>query len=442
MTSDRSVVTTLNQRIESLERALQNTMPNAAPAPAATTTTPPISSTTTATTPASNGSVLDAEGEPQFSAKTESSGTGEGTFHFHIASTRHTNMVLAWLGKELRALRNFSIGHFNDRGELGADSPVVHALTELDGALTDMGTMHDTMRDEDPKSFLSKDQAKQAIQGEAPALSPVPALTCLGALESLQGEFFTALLDVEFLMSLPDVINSPHVRIEPAIRLIYYNLIFHGSVIGESRQQVVARGLYLQCLEAVPLWQASATGTLLDLISTALMTFTTAISFDFDLAARFHTQACHFAKQLNLHRLDALSAVGVRDSELSAQRLGIWGLVLTDLFFRFFAGKESSLSKEVSMSQVGSVDIVDVIGSRPRAARTIVQIVWGRVIFIAKEFFDHFDRIRETEAGKSTKEFQDKVDVLCDEIEEMIEDWHLVSYPESGIRNPELIGRF
>jgi hypothetical protein len=244
----------------------------------------------------------------------------------------------------------------------------------------------------------------------------------------MQGEFFTALLDTEFLLSLPDVISSPHVKIDPAVRLIYANLIFHGSVIGESKKQTLARGLYLQCLKAVPAWQASAAGNLLDLISAALMTFTTAISFDYTLAGNFHTQACKYAKQLNLHRLDVLTAVGVKGSELAAQRLGVWGLVLTDLFFRFFAGRESSLSKEVSMDRVGSLEVIDFLGTRPRAARTIVQVIWGRVIFVAKDFYVHYDRVKETEDGRSSKEFQEKVDALCDEIEEMIEDWHLVSH--------------
>jgi hypothetical protein len=242
----------------------------------------------------------------------------------------------------------------------------------------------------------------------------------------MQGECFTGLLDVEFMVSLADVINSPHVQIDPAARLIYYNLIFHGSVIGEPKQPFVARGLYLQCLKAVPAWQASATGTMLDLISSALMTFTTAISFDYDLAFKLHDQACQFAKQLNLHRLDVLTAVGVRGRDLMNQRMGVWGLVLTDLFFRFFAGKGPSLSKEVSMEQIGALDASDLVGVRPRATLTIVRVIWGRVIVLAKQFFEHYDDVEAAGAGKSGKSFQDKVDELCDEIEDLIDDWQLV----------------
>lgn len=238
------------------------------------------------------------------------------------------------------------------------------------------------------------------------------------------------MLDPKFMESLTDIINSPHVQIDPAARLIYHNLVFHGSVVGEPKEQSIARGLYLQCLKAVPAWQASATGTMLDLISTSLMTFTTAISLDYDLAGRFHHQSCQIAKQLNLHRLDVLAAVGVKGHETMNQRLGVWSLVLTDLFFRFFAGKGSSLSKEISLEHIGSLEAMNLVGSRPPAARTIVQVVWGRVIVLAKEFFEHYDRVVVETAGKisESQTFQAKVDELCDEIEEMIEDWQLV-YP-------------
>lgn len=228
-------------------------------------------------------------------------------------------------------------------------------------------------------------------------------------------------------MSLSDVIDSTHVQVDPAARLIFYNLVFHGSVVGESMLQTTARGLYLRCLQAIPTWQTSATGSLLDLIGMAIMTFTTAISFDFNLAFKFHTQACQYAKQLGLHRLDTLAAVGVKHRDLNNQRQGIWGLVLTDLFFRLFIGKDSSFSKDVSTSHVALPLVADPSLQRPRAANTIIQTIWARITFIAKEFFEHYDQIKNVEGGKASQVFQDKVNALCDEIEEMFDDWQLVS---------------
>ena len=74
-------------------------------------------------------------------------------------------IAIEWFGKELRALRNFSIGHFNNRG-LDSDSPVAQALTELDGALTDLGTVHEDPSEENSKALLTRDEARKAVQGE------------------------------------------------------------------------------------------------------------------------------------------------------------------------------------------------------------------------------------------------------------------------------------
>ena len=73
-------------------------------------------------------------------------------------------MALVWLGKELRALRNFSVGHFNNRGGFGSDSPLAQALTELDGALTDLGTVHEDPGDEILKPLLTRDEARKGLE--------------------------------------------------------------------------------------------------------------------------------------------------------------------------------------------------------------------------------------------------------------------------------------
>ncbi|ETN39196.1 uncharacterized protein HMPREF1541_05419 [Cyphellophora europaea CBS 101466] len=252
----------------------------------------------------------------------------------------------------------------------------------------------------------------------------------------MQGEFFTSLLDVEFMLSLCDVINSPLVQVEPAARLVYYNLIFHGGVLGGPRSQITARGLYLQCLHAVPAWQACASGTMLDLIASSLMTFTTAISFDYTLAWKFHRQACEFVKQRGLDRLNALDMVGLTKTEIDNQRLGFWQLVLVDIFFRFFANKPSSISSEASVASSGVPPATDVTHQRPRAGRTIVNTIWQRVLFVAKEFFEHYDRVSIIDGGTKSHQFQKKVDSLCDEIEEMIDDWQLTLLMESYAKKP------
>lgn len=156
----------LNQRIDSLERALR------APGPVALPLTPPGPCSANTSTPASIDS---RHGNVEDHPKVESSSIAEGRTVPAMGTQQKAMSVfcvpitdsdyIGWLGQELQALRNFSIGHLHDHGHLEADSPVMQALTELDGALTDMGTMHDPQYEERLKALLPREEARKAVQG-------------------------------------------------------------------------------------------------------------------------------------------------------------------------------------------------------------------------------------------------------------------------------------
>lgn len=265
-------------------------------------------------------------------------------------------------------------------------------------------------------------KALPQTESKSSNLSPV-------ALEVLRGELFTSMLDKDYMMSLSNVITSPHVKIDPAARLIYYNLVFQGCVVGDSSTPLAARALYLQCLQAVPTWQDHATGAMMDLIATCIMQWTCVLSFDYKLAYRFHTQSCKFAKQMGLHHLDVLSPKGTKGAEIHQhQRFGFWSLVLSDLYYRLCYGRESSISADASPNFVHVPEVFDETLMQPRAAIMIPHMIWGRVTFLVVAFFKHYDRIKDDPVLVSGKEFQDKVDSICDEIEDMINDWDLVRF--------------
>lgn len=69
------------------------------------------------------------------------------------------------------------------------------------------------------------------------------------------------------MKAVPDVIDSSHVQLDPAVVLVYYNLIFHGRSMGQKSSSAAARHDYIKCLQAVPAWLESAKGTLMDLIA-------------------------------------------------------------------------------------------------------------------------------------------------------------------------------
>lgn len=249
------------------------------------------------------------------------------------------------------------------------------------------------------------------------------------ALALLGDQCFLSLVELDFMLSLTEIIDSPHIRIDPAARIVYYNLLFHGYMFGERKTRAAARTLYLQCLVAVPPWQESAKGTPMDLAASSILIWTTVISFDYNLSWKFHKMTCRLAKQLGYHHLDVLASKGTKeDATMRKKRAGFWQMVLTDLFFRLCYDKGSSISAEASTHFVRLPDIVDPVSARPLAATAVNEIVWNRTIFLTKDFFQHFDQIRDSTEGLASSEFQQKVDAICDEIADMINDWQLVSH--------------
>lgn len=305
------------------------------------------------------------------------------------------------------------------------DSPLSQAITALDSAATDLGGMANVISDEDPSALLTRDEAKQAVKV---------------ALEVLGDQCFLSLVDLDFMVSLSDIIGSPHVQIDAAAQVIWYNLVFHGYMFGERKTTAGSRTLYFQCLVAIPSWQQNAKGTIMDLAATSILVWTTIISFDYNLAWKFHNMACRITKQLGMHHLDVLTTKGVRDEELMRKkRSAFWQLVLVDLFFRLCYDRKSSISAEASPRLVQLPEVVNLVAAQPVAVTTVIEIIWIRVTLIVKSFYERLDEARSGAGGVASIAFQATVDAMCNEIEDMIADWHLVCplTPPSMLRRAE-----
>jgi hypothetical protein len=234
------------------------------------------------------------------------------------------------------------------------------------------------------------------------------------------------------MVSLGDIISSPHVQIDPAARVIYYNLLFHGYMLGEQKTRAGARKLYLQCLAAVPAWQENAKGTMMDLAATSILSWTNVVSFDYNLAHSFHKLCCRIVKQLGMHHLDVLPTKdGLDDTTARKKRSGFWQLVLVDLFFRLCYDKPSEISAEASTRFIKLPEVVDLVTEQPKAVVTVLEVIWNRAIFLAKAFFEHLDGARSSTGGVASDDFQRTVDGICDQFEELVQDWQLVRSSES-----------
>lgn len=72
-----------------------------------------------------------------------------------------------------------------------------------------------------------------------------------------------------------DIIDVPEISVDPAALILYYSMLYHGSltVLPETTSQVedLTQAMYVHCLRAIPAWQKQASGTKTDVIIAILL---------------------------------------------------------------------------------------------------------------------------------------------------------------------------
>lgn len=93
----------------------------------------------------------------------------------------------------------------------------------------------------------------------------------------MQTEMFVSLINLKLIKLIPDLLDLPHVHLDPAILVVYYGILYHGCALGATFEGNAGSGLqyvrmlYLCCLRSLPLWQREATGTTTDFIAAIFM---------------------------------------------------------------------------------------------------------------------------------------------------------------------------
>jgi hypothetical protein len=96
-------------------------------------------------------------------------------------------------------------------------------------------------------------------------------------------DVFISHLNLDILEVLPDVVDSPYVNIEPAMRVAYYNCLYYGLHKLHGPGNDLSKAAYLKVLEVVPAWLSSATGTDLDGHTAALTVSSAALRERLDI---------------------------------------------------------------------------------------------------------------------------------------------------------------
>lgn len=105
-----------------------------------------------------------------------------------------------------------------------------------------------------------------------------------------------------------------------------------------------------------------------------------------------------------------------------------WGLVQTDCLFRLFYDKPSVIKGSTDQVHLPSsvFPVSAPSRSQPKAAQSIVNIVWTRIMFITNGFVDFMDN-QSCDQRQQPDTLQSQVNYYCDQIKELVNDWAIVS---------------
>lgn len=152
-------------------------------------------------------------------------------------------------------------------------------------------------------------------------------------------------LDINLIRILPDIVNSPYVKVDPGAYIMYYNAIHWGSHQSRGPGDSLTQAAYLKMLEAVPAWLDASTGTDMDGYTAALTTWTALNNLDYQLSWKFHCKSCHFIKDRGIDRLDMVPAkTSQEENKRENTRYLYWQILSMDCLFHLFYGKPTLVS--------------------------------------------------------------------------------------------------
>ncbi|KAF4454965.1 transcription factor [Fusarium austroafricanum] len=248
---------------------------------------------------------------------------------------------------------------------------------------------------------------------------------------------FLSFVDRRIIELIPEVINLPHIHIDPVILLIYYSMMYHGCSLKASNITSTAslgymNASYLGCLRAIPSWEREASGTMPDLIAALFTSRIAAEFFDYDLAWRMFKHACEYCQTLNLHKLDSdQDHTFFSEAKCDNERRGFWEVIQIDLFYRLILNKPPAITN--NLWQVNLPWLDPNSGPLPQGMQTIAFLASSRVSLVIARFFAMLDDPMNT----TKPEIVAKTEDLCREMQQIFAEWQLIEWMEDAQDNEQ-----
>ncbi|WKT52785.1 hypothetical protein QSH57_003347 [Fusarium oxysporum f. sp. vasinfectum] len=258
--------------------------------------------------------------------------------------------------------------------------------------------------------------------------------------ELMSTDIFLSLVDRRVIELMPDMIGLPHIRLDPAILVVYYYILRIGCAMPviDQDQNVhfpgihYTRSMYICCLRAIPNWQREAAGSTTDLIAAIMMTQAASDALDPRLSAQMFQLVCKYAIGLDLHNTDSPnypSRFG-RDNVDEARR-GFWELMHYEFFHRLVYDDPPTMTAQMKEWIVSLPWLEPCKRTVSQEVPTIKFILKSRLTFILAEFFMLLENVQ----GHLEHESFAKVLALCQQIDDLYKDWDIDTWKASSIEN-------
>ncbi|KAM0214722.1 hypothetical protein ACHAQD_008620, partial [Fusarium lateritium] len=250
---------------------------------------------------------------------------------------------------------------------------------------------------------------------------------------------FISLVNRRIIEMLPDIINLPHIHVDPVILVIYYSVIYHGCCVKASNVAstdglAYMKSSFLGCLRVLPSWEREASGTMTDLIAALFTSRMAAEFFDYDLAWRTFKYACQYCQDLNLHKLDSdESDTFFSEAKCDEERRGFWEVIQIDLFYRLILNTPPAITNNIWKVNLPWLDPNS--DSLPQGMQTTAFLASSRVSLIIARFFAMLDDPENT----TRSEIVAKTEDLCREMQQIFTEWQLIEWMEAAQDNEQEI---
>ncbi|KAM6511119.1 hypothetical protein FALCPG4_016121 [Fusarium falciforme] len=244
----------------------------------------------------------------------------------------------------------------------------------------------------------------------------------------LSEDLFPALLNVQLIQLMPDIIGLPNVHLDAAIIVVYYCILYHGCFLrrqstSASDNAKTTSKLYHRCLDAASAWEPQATGTTTDFIAAFFMVRVAAERFDIELSWNMFKLGCQYAEKIELHRLDNdpnSHPTNLDKSVLNAGRKGFWELVTMDVYFRLIHNKPPAIIACRPEAKVNLPWLAEPGSQAGEETTTTIRfLIDSRRTFILLDFL----QLLEDSEGRPDLELVSKTEALCRDIEALYEQW-------------------